>query len=219
MEKNNPSNPLRTMQKLCYTQAFTVFWEQPAWVGRPIFFLGPSSKTLETHTWPRRLLKAARRERYEKRETLFFSSPAATLVSRVERHLAGVHSPYTKCEKKETAHSLEEFLYWSIYLAWISDNSFGSFSPLSNWESEGVKTTGSHRLKFRLQSTPTSCQSWGAFHLSELTGQTVPVAIYFKSNLNLSSNISQILNSMHEGDSFSSKPSGKKSTSFKCQCI
>ena len=50
--------------------------------------------------------------------------------------------------------------------------------------------------------------------MSELTGQTVPVAIYFKSNLNLSSNISQILNSRHEGDSFSSKPSGKKNALY-----
>ena len=36
----------------------------------------------------------------KKERLFFFSSPAAALVSRVERHLAGVHSPYTKCEKK-----------------------------------------------------------------------------------------------------------------------
>ena len=51
----------------------------------------------------------------------------------------------------------------------------------------------------------------GAFHLSELTGQAIPVVTLLmpvkKKN---SSQISQILNSMHKGDGFSVKTLGKR---------
>ena len=52
----------------------------------------------------------------------------------------------------------------------------------------------------------------GAFHLSELTGQTFPVAVIislFLLKSKLSGQISQILNSMHEGDGPSAKTLGK----------
>ena len=38
----------------------------------------------------------------------------------------------------------------SVLVAWIWDDYFESFSPLSNVVTEGVKTTRSNRLKFRL---------------------------------------------------------------------
>ena len=39
---------------------------------------------------------------------------------------------------------------WSRFVAWISDDYFESFSPLSNVVTEGVKTSLCNRLKFRL---------------------------------------------------------------------
>ena len=39
---------------------------------------------------------------------------------------------------------------WSRFVAWISEDYFESFSPLSNVVTEGVKTTRCNRLKFRL---------------------------------------------------------------------
>ena len=46
----------------------------------------------------------------------------------------------------------------------------------------------------------------GAFHLSQLTGQTIPVTTIISL---LISQISQILNSMHERESLSAKTLGK----------
>ena len=44
-----------------------------------------------------------------------------------------------------------------------------------------------------------------AFHLSELTGQTIPVVMRISLLIKTVQPISQILNIMHEGDSFFSK--------------
>ena len=52
-----------------------------------------------------------------------------------------------------------------------------------------------------------NCQSWGAFHLSELTGQTIPVIMRISLLIKLSS---QIPNSMHEGNGVSTKTLKKK---------
>ena len=53
--------------------------------------------------------------------------------------------------------------------------------------------------------------SLGAFHLSEMTGQTVPVVmgISLLIKTNQPDEISQILNSMHGGDGVSAKTLGK----------
>ena len=109
MEKNNPSNPLRTPCKSFAIPRLSRSSESNL----------PGSEDLSFFLVHRSIEQNARDTHMttrdgrgtKKKETLFFSSPAAALVSRVERHLAGVHSPYTKCEKKETARSLEEFLY------------------------------------------------------------------------------------------------------------
>ena len=60
-------------------------------------------------------------------------------------------------------------------------------------------------LSFAIFFLPTlsSIEANGAFHFSELTGQTIPVLS------KLSSQICQILDSMHEGDSVSAKTLGK----------
>ena len=49
----------------------------------------------------------------------------------------------------------------------------------------------------------------GAFHSSELTGQTILVAMIISPVLKLSSEISHILHSMHRGVGFSAKTLGK----------
>ena len=54
--------------------------------------------------------------------------------------------------------------------------------------------------------TPTK----GAFHLSELTRLTIPDFMRISLSIKLSGQISQILNSMHEGDGVSTKTLGKK---------
>ena len=67
-----------------------------------LFFLGPSSKTLETRKWPRAWVKA----RYGRGTTKeILSSRAAALVSRVSHlcrsTLARMCTPLTKPEEKE----------------------------------------------------------------------------------------------------------------------
>ena len=42
----------------------------------------------------------------------------------------------------------------------------------------------------------------GAFHVSELAGQTIPVVMRISLITKLSSQISQVLNNMHKGDGF-----------------
>ena len=42
----------------------------------------------------------------------------------------------------------------------------------------------------------------GAFHLSELTGQPIPIAMRIPLLIKLTIQISQILNIMHKGDDF-----------------
>ena len=50
-------------------------------------------------------------------------------------------------------------------------------------------------------------ESKGAFHLSELTGQVIPFVMRISLSMKtVSSQTSQILNSMHEGRGFLAKP-------------
>ena len=49
----------------------------------------------------------------------------------------------------------------------------------------------------------------GAFHVSELAGQTIPVVMRILLLTKLSSQISQILNSMHKGGGFLANTVGK----------
>ena len=57
----------------------------------------------------------------------------------------------------------------------------------------------------------------GAFHLSELTGQTIAVVMRISLLIKTVQPISQILNRMHEGDSFFSKNPSEKAD-FICIC-
>jgi len=56
---------------------------------------------------------------------------------------------------------------------------------------------------------PQNFISNGTFHLSELTGQTIPILMRISLLIKTISQISQMLNSMCEGDGFQQEPFGK----------
>ena len=176
MEKNNPSNPLWTPCKSFAIPRLSRSSESNLGHAN----LKPGSEGLTTSNLSFFVVHRAKHSRHtndqagylrrrdgegtekERLSVFLLRLPPSFLASRgfAARRSHARALPLLKIwRKREAAQSLEEFMYWSIYLAWISDEYCGSFSPLSNWESEGVKTTGSNRLQFRLQSTPTSCQS------------------------------------------------------------